>query len=159
MHDSRIWRNSAVCRVLRSFNNVVLLGDQGYGIEKCLMRPYRNPNTPREVAFNNLLKHERVIIERCFGQLKQRFPALQNTLRISLHLIPKFIVSCFVLHNVAKYLKDDGIMEEEGNNDMEEEDEENREERNDDEREQQLRREGVIKRAELADIIFENALL
>ncbi|KAJ3661855.1 hypothetical protein Zmor_006234 [Zophobas morio] len=87
----------------RTFNNVVLLGDQGYGIEKCLMRPYKNPTTPSEETINNLLKRERVIIERCFGQLKQRFATLQNAIRLSLPIIPSFIVACFVLHNVAKY--------------------------------------------------------
>ncbi|XP_063912663.1 putative nuclease HARBI1 [Zophobas morio] len=117
VHDSRIWRNSSVCRVFRTFNNAVLLGDQGYGIEKCLMIPYRNPATPREETFNNLLKRERVIIERCFGQLKQRFPTLQNIIRLRLLVIPSFIGACFVLHNVAKHLKDEAVLEEENNND------------------------------------------
>jgi hypothetical protein len=88
VHDSRIWRNSHICRVLRYFNNVVLLGDKGYGIEKCLLTPYRIPATPEEIAYNNLFKGERVIIERCFGQVKQRFPTLQNTIRLSLDFIP-----------------------------------------------------------------------
>jgi hypothetical protein len=71
--DSRIWRNSHICRVLRDFNNVGLIGDKGYGIEKCLLTPYRNPATSEEIAYNNLFKGERVIIERCFGQVNSLF--------------------------------------------------------------------------------------
>lgn len=157
VHDSRIWRNSSVCRTLRPFNNAVLLGDQGYGIEKCLMRPFRNPATPAEAAFNNLLKHERVIIERCFGQLKQRFPILQNTIRISLRFIPTLIVACFVLHNVAKHLKDDAVFEE-GNIDVEENEAVDLYERNYDFGRNAQRQEGELRRIVLADIIINNVI-
>ncbi|XP_063921462.1 putative nuclease HARBI1 [Zophobas morio] len=155
VHDSRIWRNSSVCRVFRTFNNAVLLGDQGYGIEKCLMIPYRNPATPREEAFNNLLKRERVIIERCFGQLKQRFPTLQNIIRLRLLAIPSFIAACFVLHNVAKYLKDEAVLEEE-NNDNDNDDDNLDEEDNNDPAQEVQRREGQRKRNELTEIMFQN---
>ncbi|RZC40929.1 DDE Tnp 4 domain containing protein, partial [Asbolus verrucosus] len=66
-HDSRIWRSITICQLLRESNaNVVLLRDQGYGIEKYLMTPYRQPRTPPEFSYNRLFKTERVIIERCF---------------------------------------------------------------------------------------------
>ncbi|XP_076049370.1 uncharacterized protein LOC143030050 [Oratosquilla oratoria] len=71
VHDLRIWRNSQVCLQLRTKRNVVLLGDDRYGIEPCLMTPFRNPTSPAEVKYNKLFKKERVIIERCFGQLKR----------------------------------------------------------------------------------------
>ncbi|CAH1975637.1 unnamed protein product [Acanthoscelides obtectus] len=68
--------------------NVVRLGDDGYGIKPCLTTPFRNPTPGAEINYNKLLKQERVIIERCFDQLKRRFP-IQH-----------------VLHNVAKSLGD-----------------------------------------------------
>ncbi|KAK9687900.1 DDE superfamily endonuclease [Popillia japonica] len=80
--------------------------DEGYGITPWLLTPYRNPTTPQEIAYNTLHKRERVIIERCFGQLKRRFPVLQHQIRLSIDKIPSVIVSAVVLHNVAKYLND-----------------------------------------------------
>ncbi|CAH2000150.1 unnamed protein product [Acanthoscelides obtectus] len=73
VHDSRIWRNSQTRSQLINIANVVLLGDDGYGIELCLMTSFRNPTPGAEINYNKLLKQERVIIERCFGQLKRRF--------------------------------------------------------------------------------------
>lgn len=155
-HDSRIWRNSNVSRIMRANRqNAVLLGDEGYGVEACLMTPYRNPNTPQQIQFNNLLKRERVCIERCFGQLKQRFPIMQYKVRLKLVTIPEIIVCCVVLHNIAKFLQDpdfdpenvilenNGIVEEHiiglNNNDN-------------------YRRLGLERRGELAQLIFERDL-
>ncbi|CAH1968567.1 unnamed protein product [Acanthoscelides obtectus] len=64
--DSRIWRNSQTRSQLINKANVLLLGDDGYGIEPCLMTPFRNPKGA-EINYNKLLKQKRVIIERCFG--------------------------------------------------------------------------------------------
>ena len=70
VHDARIWQNSHVRQVMLTSQNTVLVGDNGYGIELWLMTPFNNPINRTERAFNALLKSERVIIERCFGQLK-----------------------------------------------------------------------------------------
>lgn len=106
VHDSRIWRNSQICLELRNKDNAVLLGDNGYGIESCLMTPFRNPTPGAELRYNKLLKKERVIIERCFGQLKRRFPILQYVCRVKLENVPKIIIACVMLHNIAKTLAD-----------------------------------------------------
>lgn len=110
VHDSRIWSNSEICNITRNEfqrSNALLLGDEGYGIAPWLMVPFRNPNTPAEHAYNNLFTKERVIIERCFGQLKQRFPMLQYKVRVSIEKVSKLVICCFMLHNVAKYLHDE----------------------------------------------------
>ncbi|CAH1976560.1 unnamed protein product [Acanthoscelides obtectus] len=86
--------------------NVVLLGDDGYGIEPCLMTPFRNPTPGAEINYNKLLKQERVIIERCFGQLKCRFPILQYVCRAKWENVPKISIACIVLHNAVKSLGD-----------------------------------------------------
>ncbi|KAG5872764.1 hypothetical protein JTB14_005796 [Gonioctena quinquepunctata] len=85
------------------------------------MTPYYNPVTPQERAFNDLLNRERVIIERCCGQLKQRFPILQGTVKVPLNFVPTLIVACVILHNIAKYLKDELIFGEEDHPDESEE--------------------------------------
>ncbi|XP_055523197.1 uncharacterized protein LOC129717348 [Wyeomyia smithii] len=59
------------------------------------------------VAKNILHTKERVIIERVFGQVKQRFPILQSKVRIATERVPTLIIACFTLHNVAKFLNDD----------------------------------------------------
>ncbi|CAH2012763.1 unnamed protein product [Acanthoscelides obtectus] len=84
VHDSRTWRNSQTRSQLINKANVELLGADGYGIEPCLMTPVRNPTPGAEINYNKLLKQERVIIERCFGQLKRRFPMkMKETMRMT----------------------------------------------------------------------------
>lgn len=122
VHDSRIWKNSHVRGVLANRANVVLLADSGYGIEPCLMTPFTNPTPGAELKFNQLLKRERVTIERCFGQLKRRFPILQYVCRVKLQKVPKVIVTCIVLHNVAKTLGDPDWEPQEVMNDDEDDD-------------------------------------
>lgn len=121
VHDSRILRNSEVCRIMQNAtNDALLLGDEGYGICPWLMTPFRNPTTDIEKTFNKVFTRERVIIERCFGQLKQRFSILQYKIRVSTELAPHVIASCFILHNIAKFLKDDYILinDDYNNNDV-----------------------------------------
>ena len=66
-----------------SWTDALLLGDEGYGITPCL-------------------KRERLIIERCFGQLKKRFPILQGRVTVHLNIVPSVIVACCIMHNVAQ---------------------------------------------------------
>ncbi|CAH2012327.1 unnamed protein product [Acanthoscelides obtectus] len=106
VHDSRIWRNPQTRSQLINKANLVLLGDDGYAIGPCLMTPFRNPTPGAEINYNKLLKQKRVIIECCFGQLKRRFPILQYVCRVKLENVPKIIIACIVLHNVAKILGD-----------------------------------------------------
>jgi hypothetical protein len=105
VHDSRIWRNSKISQTMKPYN-AVLLGDEGYPISQWLITPFRQPNTHQERNFNKIFTKERVIIERCFGQLKRRFPILHYKVRLDLVKIPSTIVACFVFHNIAKNLCD-----------------------------------------------------
>lgn len=108
VHDSRIWRNSDVCSVMtRRHGNALLLGDVGYGISPWLMTPFQNAPTPEQRAYNACITRERVVIERCFGQVKQRFPILQSKIRLATERVPSVILCCFILHNVAKHIQDE----------------------------------------------------
>jgi hypothetical protein len=110
VHDSRIFRNSDIYQVLKTTQNLghYLLGDSGYGIAPWLMTPFDLRTTSlTERAYNRLYAKERVIIERCFGQLKRRFPMMGYIIRVDLKKVSPFIVSAFVLHNVAKFLIDE----------------------------------------------------
>ncbi|CAH1964379.1 unnamed protein product, partial [Acanthoscelides obtectus] len=127
VHDSRIWRDSQTRSQLINKANVVLLGHDGYGIGPWLRTPFRNPTPGAEINYNKLLNQERVIIDRCFSQLKRRFPILQYVCRVKLENVPKIIIACIVLHNVAKSLGDPDIElveqdpdEDEGNHENDE---------------------------------------
>lgn len=112
VHDARIWKRSSVYKIMRqNRSNALLLGDEGYPIAPFLMKVFKNPSTRKEIMFNKLISKERVVIERMFGQLKMRFPALMYKLRVNINIVPKVILSAFILHNVAKYLKDEFIFE------------------------------------------------
>lgn len=118
VHDARIWRRSDIRSLMSRFDgSACLLGDSGYGISPWLITPFKPPNNAAERDFNLNHAKERVIVERCFGQLKRRFPILANCVRVSLEKIPKIIVCCAVLHNIAKHLNDefDGEADEELN--------------------------------------------
>lgn len=148
VHDSRIWRNSAPFRVMKENTcGALILGDQGYGLAPWLMTPFRTLQTEEQQAFNKLHKRERCIIERCFGQVKQRFPILQHKIRLALDKTPSVVLSCFVLHNVAKYLQDEDFPIE--NLPLNEIGEEVEEEGN-------VQGRGVARRLEIARIIHEN---
>ena len=149
VHDSRIWKNSNVYRIMKDSNaHPILLGDAGYGLSPFLMTPFKVPNTPAQKAFNKVLTQERVIIERCFGQLKQWFPILQNKVHMGLKKIPTLIICCCVLHNISKFLKDDSINFEDYHDFYPEGDEE--------EEIEDLRTLGAAKRNEISQILLRN---
>lgn len=125
-----------------------ILGDSGYGILPWLMVPYKKQGSRQlpldEKHFNNLFVKERVIIERCFGQMKKRFPILGNCMRLHTMNVPKMIVCGAVLHNIGKYLGD--VLEQDLNDeDIEEEEHEENEQHSDAE----LKRRGEEKRNSL----------
>ena len=76
VHDARIFRNSNIKRILARTTNTIILEDSGYGIAPYLITPYKNPQIPAQLNFNKVYAKERVVIERCLGQLKMRFPIL-----------------------------------------------------------------------------------
>nr|CAH7744593.1 unnamed protein product [Callosobruchus chinensis] len=149
VHDARIWTNSTIQPVIsRNQVRALLLGESGFGIAPWLMTPFRTPNNPQQQAFNNLLTRERVIIERCFGQVKQRFPILQYKIRLATEKVPHIIACCFILHNVAKYLKDSDFPAEENH----EEDFDGAQIEDENIR---VRDRGNMRRTDIANIIYE----
>lgn len=108
VHDSRIGKQSSVYEnVARFRGNFCLLGDSGYGIAPWLLTPFKNPQNRIGELFNITHSKERVVIERVFGQVKQKFPILGHKVKTSLSKVPKIIVCCAVLHNISKHLRDD----------------------------------------------------
>nr|CAI5831218.1 unnamed protein product [Callosobruchus analis] len=128
--------------------NLVRLGDSGCGISRWLMTPYRNPETREEIAFTILFAKESV--ERCFGQLKRRFPILQYMGRVKLDRVVSVIISCAVLHNISKY-SNDPVRVDEQEDDINDEEEE---EYNTEIEDENVRRRGLQRRKEIKSLIF-----
>jgi len=154
VHDSRIWKNSLECGFMQTTSDCILIADSGYGIAPWLITPYENPQEPVETHFNNIYAKDRVIIERCFGQVKRRFPTLQYKVRAKLESVSTIIVCCFVLHNVAKYLSDPEDFPEEC--DFEDPEESNEASINIELGTARIRNLGQLRRKELAEIVFRN---
>ncbi|XP_061167465.1 uncharacterized protein LOC133176350 [Saccostrea echinata] len=102
VHDSRIWRESALCQKFENGEyNGFLLGDSGYPCKRYLMTPFLNPSTVPKQKFNAALCKTRVIVEQTFGILKRRFSCLQGVLRTTPRQATKYIVACAILHNTG----------------------------------------------------------
>lgn len=112
VHDARVWRNSFITDVMAENRaGAILLADKAYELAPWLMTPYRNGDTIARQDFNRLHASERSLIERVFGQTKSRFPVLKHQIRLKLERVPTIVVSCCVLHNVAKHLQDEDFPE------------------------------------------------
>ncbi|KAI8125105.1 putative nuclease HARBI1 [Lucilia cuprina] len=77
-HDSFIWEQSVANQKLqeRYYNgqrNTSILGDAGYKLKPFLMTPIRNPSDVYERRYNKKHISARNVVERCFGEVKNRF--------------------------------------------------------------------------------------
>ena len=101
-HDSRIWRESALCRQFEEgIYQGILLGYAGYPLLPFLLTPVNNPRTDDEKRYNYAHSKTRCSIERAFRVLKRRFPCLHFGLRLRMTTCYAVIVAASVLHNIA----------------------------------------------------------
>nr|XP_039256197.1 putative nuclease HARBI1 isoform X2 [Styela clava] len=74
-------------------------------LKKWLMTPISNPNGTAAERYNIAHKKTRVIIEKAFGVLKQRWRILDHTggkLCYTPLKVAKIIVCCVILHNMCR---------------------------------------------------------
>lgn len=69
------------------------------------MTPILTPTTEAQKRFNYALCRGRTCVERMFGQFKRRFSINRTGYRLGIENIPKAIVACAVLHNLAVDMK------------------------------------------------------
>jgi hypothetical protein len=129
----------------------VIIADARCGLAPWAMTPYKNPANDIQKNYNRIHAQNRVIVERVFGQVKRRFPLLSSKVRLHLDIIPSVIVSCFVLHNIAKHLRD-RTFDEEDEDDNNNADDEN--DGGDEMEESDIRQAGVRKRDEIAHLLY-----
>ena len=118
-HDSFVFNNSHIFQKLESqphsIEDGLLLGDSGY---PC--KPYLNPTTTKEEAFNKAHTCTRVAIEQAFGWWKRRFHLLHSEVRMSPEKTCQLIGACAVLHNIAVLRNEpiDGLLPDEDQPDI-----------------------------------------
>ena len=114
MHDSRVLRNTRICRLLdNGFGTPLmslkdktispyLVGDSAYPLSKSIIKPFSDSTSdPDEKKFNRELSRARVAVECAFGGLKSRFRILNKTMEDGIKMINQTIVACCVLHNIC----------------------------------------------------------
>jgi len=108
VHDQRVFSVSG----LQDFysdeskfpNDTHLIGDAAYRILKTLLVPYKDNGhlTEKQKNYNYCLSSTRMVVERSIGLLKGRFRILLDRLPMKrIDLIPKYIMACYVLHNIC----------------------------------------------------------
>lgn len=107
-HDSYIWRVSRAQNFMLHLNaaneNSWLIGDSGYPLQRYLLTPFRETETPAQQNYNICHIAARNCVERCIGVLKQRFRCLlkERSARYSPSFMAKVIKACAILHNMCR---------------------------------------------------------
>ena len=74
-----------------------ILGDSGYMLKQCLLKPYRQPTTEAHNNYNYSHKKTRVLIEQTFGRWKRRFHCLHGEIPMAPDKVCIIINACAVL--------------------------------------------------------------
>ena len=100
-HDATIF-NSQICQHFEcnKFDGF-LLGDSGYPCKKYLLTPFLNPNTQAQHRYNQSHVATRSVVERTFGQWKERFRCLLTPLRMALPNSQNVVIAAACLYNLA----------------------------------------------------------
>ena len=105
-HDSHIFRCSPLGKMILADNAIPpqfhIVADAAYGLHTDNMIPYPNKgHLPDELdRYINIHSSTRMVIERTFGDIKNRWLRLQ-TMRCELSFATKIIAACCVLHNIC----------------------------------------------------------
>lgn len=105
VHDSRAFSTSDLFPLCDQIctNNYYFIGDSAYPLKRYLMRPFRRSHrlNRRHKLFNKVLSKTRVVIEKAFGFLKNRFRRLYFLHRLHVEYIVSTILACCILHNIC----------------------------------------------------------
>ena len=104
-HDSHIFRCSPLGKMILADNAIPpqfhIVADAAYGLHTNIMIPYPNKDLPDDQErYNNIHSSTRMVIERAFGDIKNRWLRLQ-TMRCELSFATRMIAACCVLHNIC----------------------------------------------------------
>lgn len=112
VHDARIFAECEFNRETGNFlsNGEWIAANSAYKLTSIVITPYRTNSTEgsrtQRIAFNKYISSFRVLIEHCFGLLKERFGCLKE-LRLKLDTPEQYkfacewILVCCILHNIV----------------------------------------------------------
>lgn len=107
-HDQTIFQQSLIRDRFHAgeFGEYILVGDSGYANTFFLATPFTANNN--EIAHNAHMRQyqaaiirTRNVVERQYGVMKRRFPALAYGLRVNVRLAQKLITAAAMLHNIC----------------------------------------------------------
>jgi hypothetical protein len=105
-HDATIFNNSLICqRFEQNEFDGFLLGDSGYPCRRYLLTPFLNLDTHAQLRYNRSHIVTRTVVEKTFGQWKERFRCLLTPLRLALPTSQNVVIATACLHNLAISLK------------------------------------------------------
>lgn len=103
-HDSHIFQCSRLGAL--TYNGHIprqyhIVADAAYGLHTNIMVPYSgNDLNPAQERYNKLHSSTRIVVERSFSDLKNRFLRLKY-LECDIEFATKVIMACCVLHNIC----------------------------------------------------------
>lgn len=107
-HDQTIFRHSLIHDRFEAgeFGRYILVGDSGYRNTFFLATPYteNNPDLRNDAhmqAYQVAIIRTRNVVERQYGVLKRRFPALAYGMRVSIPTAQQLITTACILHNIC----------------------------------------------------------
>lgn len=104
-HDAHIFQCSPLGNIIFAQNLIPdqyhIIGDAAYGLHRNVMIPYPGSDLPaHKQVHNNIHSSTRMVIERAFGDLKNRWLRLV-TMRCDVDFAVKIIATCCILHNLC----------------------------------------------------------
>ena len=101
----RVFKNSDFYQTVNDKfqDDSYLLGDSTYTLETWMITPFKDHGnlTPQHPRFNSIHSSTRMVIERAFSFLKERFRRLKYLDMLRIQDIPTVIIAACTLHNVC----------------------------------------------------------
>lgn len=123
-HDSHIFQMSALARKILGDNILPpqyhIIGDAAYGLHESIITPYKGKNlSVAQELHNNRHSSTRMVIERSFSDLKNRWMCLKD-MYCDIESAVKITAACCVLHNLCVTNRDieptaHGLSQHDGN--------------------------------------------
>lgn len=109
LHDARVLRRSLLYDTTQNDmenifpNGTCIIGDSAYPSLPWLVPPFRDNGhlTAQQSEFNFLHSSTRIVVERAFGYLKERFRRLKFLELLDIEFIPKLITAVCIMHNIV----------------------------------------------------------